>query len=308
MSMRITTSMVQRNVLADLNSITEKLARSQQKASSNKEISRPSDDPFNAARAMALRQSMNGTRQHQRNVEDAMGWTDATDQALSAISTSVQSARNLLVQGGTDSADQNSRNAIAAELEQLVEAIKGDASATYRGSYVFSGAETAVRPYAAGADDSYHGDDAGFNPAIPGIVREIGPGVTMKLNIVGHEVLGQGQAAGDGKLLDVIRDAIDHLRAGDGAAVRGSDLTRLDQNFDNLLDVQAGNGARANRLEAALSRLGEVEETTVKQLSDTEDADIAKTIIDLNSQQAAYQAALRAGASIVQSSLMDFLR
>jgi len=45
----------------------------------------------------------------------------------------------------------------------------------------------------------------------------------------------------------------------------------------------------------------------VKQLSDTEDADIAKTLIDLNSQTAAYQAALRAGANLVQSSLMDFL-
>jgi flagellar hook-associated protein 3 FlgL len=143
---------------------------------------------------------------------------------------------------------------------------------------------------------------------VPGIVREIGPGVTMTLNIVGHEVLGQGQGAGDNKLLDVMRDAIDHLRAGDGAAVRGTDLTRLDTSFDHLLDVQAGNGARANRLEAALSRLGEVEETTTKQLSETEDADIAKTIIDLNSQQAAYQAALRAGANIVQVSLMDFLR
>ena len=48
--------------------------------------------------------------------------------------------------------------------------------------------------------------------------------------------------------------------------------------------------------------------TVTEQLSSTEDADIAKTIIDFNSQQAAYQAALRAGANIVQASLMDFLR
>ena len=31
-------------------------------------------------------------------------------------------------------------------------------------------------------------------------------------------------------------------------------------------------------------------------------------MIDLNSQQAAYQSALKSGANIVQSSLMDFLR
>jgi flagellar hook-associated protein 3 FlgL len=121
-------------------------------------------------------------------------------------------------------------------------------------------------------------------------------------------VLGEGQAAGDDKLLDVLRDAVDHLRAGDGASVRGTDLTRLDSNHDKLLELRAANGARTNRLEAALTRLAEVEESTVKQLSSVEDADIAETLIALNSQTAAYQAALRAGASIVQSSLMDFLR
>ena len=57
--------------------------------------------------------------------------------------------------------------------------------------------------------------------------------------------------------------------------------------------MRAGNGARTNRLEAAPRASQQIEETTTKQLSDTEDADIAKTLIDLNSQTAAYQAALQ---------------
>ena len=308
MATRITTSMVQRNVLADLNSISAKLTRTQMKASSNKEISRPSDDPFNASRAMALRQNVNATKQYQRNVEDAMGWMDASEQALDRITVSARDARTLLVQAGNDATDQTSRDAIAAELEQLIESIKQNASSTYRGSYLFSGGETGLRPYQPGADDSYYGDDGGLNPATPGIAREIGPGVTMTINSVGEDVLGEGQAAGDDKLLDVLRDAVDHLRAGNGPSLRGTDLTRLDANYDHLLEVRAANGARTNRLEAALTRLSEVEESTVKQLSSVEDADIAETLIALNSQTAAYQAALRAGASIVQSSLMDFLR
>ena len=60
--MRITTSMVQRNVLSDLNGLSEKLARTQGKASSGKEITRPSDDPFNAAQAMGLRQTLERQR------------------------------------------------------------------------------------------------------------------------------------------------------------------------------------------------------------------------------------------------------
>ena len=97
------------------------------------------------------------------------------------------------------------------------------------------------------------------------------------------------------------------LKADDGVAIR-NDVGLLDAKLDELLGVRALNGARENRLEAALSRLGEVEESTLKQLSETEDADIAKTLIEFSSQQAAYQAALKAGASIVQASLMDFLR
>jgi flagellar hook-associated protein 3 FlgL len=305
---RITTSMLQRNVLADLNSVSAKLARSQLKASSGKEISRPSDDPFHAAQAMALRQSLSGTRQHQRNVQDGMGWTEETESALDDITKNVQRARDLIVEGGTDTTDPSARKAIASELTQIIEAIKQAAGKTYRGSYVFSGTETSRRPYEPGADDTYHGDEAGLDPTLPGIVREIGPGITITLNSVGRDILGDGQSANDDKLLDVLRDTVDHLNAGDGASLRGTDLTRLDANVDHLLGVRASNGATASRLESALGRLQQTEDSTVSQLSDTEDADIARTLIDLNSQTAAYQAALRAGANLVQSSLMDFLR
>lgn len=314
MAMRITTSMVQRNILADLNTISSKLTQTQMKAASNKEISRPSDDPFGTSQAMQLRQSLAANRQHQKNVEDAIGWQDATEQALIDITESVAQARNLIVQGGTDSADQTSRDAIASQLEQIIEGIKQSANTNYRGSFLFAGTETSSRPYPptstpyAPADDAYQGDDGGWNPAVPGIVREIGPNVQMTINVVGREFLGDGQGVADDKMLHVLRDAVDHLRAGDGTSLRGTDLDRLDSNFDALLEVRAANGAKTNRLESALGRLGQLEESVIGQLSQTEDADIAKTLIDLNSQTAAYQAALRAGASIVQVSLMDFLR
>ena len=307
MSMRITNAMVTRNVLASLNEVSDKLTRSQQKAASGKEITRPSDDPFNASRAMALRQSMNGTQQYQRNIEDATGWADATEQSLAQITDVVRRARDLLVQGGSDSADPTSRDAIAAELEQIIESVKETASATYRGAYLFSGTDVNDRPYLPGADDSYHGDLGGLAAGVPGIVREIGPGVTMTINTVGEQLLGRGQAAGDDKLLHVLRDAIDDLTARDGPAIR-ADLGRLDTQIETLLEARAANGARGNRLDAALTRLDEVEESQLRQLTETESADIAKVLIELNSQTAAYQSALRAGASIVQSSLMDFLR
>jgi flagellar hook-associated protein 3 FlgL len=308
MNTRITSGMVRRHVLNDLNSVSAKLVRSQMKAASGKEITRPSDDPFDASRAMALRQTLAATKQYQRNVQDAVGWQEATEQALAQITDAVHSARELIVQGSTGSTDASARNAIADELDQLIASIKQNANATYRGNFLFSGSETDAPPYELGLGDNYLGDEAGLNPMQPGVLREIGPGVTMSVNTVGREFLGDGQSGGDEKLLDVLRDAAADLRAGNTAALRDTDLERLDENLDLLLEVRARNGARSNRLESALSRLAEVEEATVRQLSETEDADMAKTLIELNSQQAAYQAALRAGANLSQGSLMDFLR
>jgi flagellar hook-associated protein 3 FlgL len=308
MSNRITHGMMSRNVLADLNAVSTRLSKTQQKIASNKEISRPSDDPFDASRAMALRQSLAATRQHQRNAQDATGWQDATEQALGQVTDLVHRARELIVRGATDSSDAQDRVSIATELEQIIESVKQNANATYRGSYLFAGSKTDTLPYQQGAVDAYAGDEAGLDPLIPGVLREIGPGVTMPVNTVAREFLGDGQAAGDGKLLDTLRSAVAALRADDPATLRDTELANLDRNLDTVLEVRARNGARTNRLDSALSRLAEVEESTVKQLSQTEDADIAKTIIDFNSQQAAYQSALRAGASLVQASLLDFLR
>ena len=308
MSTRITHGMMTRNVLADLNSVSSRLSKTQQKIASNKEISRPSDDPFDASRAMALRQSLAATRQQQRNAEDATGWQDATEQALGQITDLVHRARELVVRGATDSSDAQDRVSIAAELEQIIESVKQNANATYRGSYLFAGSKTDTLPYQQGAADAYAGDEAGLDPLIPGVLREIGPGVTMPINTVARQFLGDGTAAADGKLLDTLRGAVTALKADDAATLRDTQLAKLDANLDTVLEVRARNGARTNRLDSALSRLSEVEESTVKQLSQTEDADIAKTLIDFNSQQAAYQSALRAGASLVQVSLLDFLR
>ena len=308
MSNRITHGMMQRNVLADLNSVSTRLSKTQQKIASNKEIERPSDDPFEASRAMALRQSLAATRQQSRNAQDAMGWQEATEQSLGQITDLVHRARELVVRGATDSADAQDRTAIAAELEQIIESVKQNANATYRGSYLFSGSKTDTPPYQQGAADAYAGDEAGLDPAVPGVLREIGPGVTMSINTVAREFLGDGQSAGDGKLIDTLRGAVAALRTDDAATLRDTQLAKLDANLDSLLEVRARNGARSNRLDSAVTRLSEVEESTVKQLSQTEDADIAKTLIDFNSQQAAYQSALRAGASLVQTSLLDFLR
>lgn len=304
MATRITNSMISRSMLTDINDVAQRLAETQRKLSSGKELTRPSDDPFAVSRAIALRGSLEATRQYQRNVAEATAWEDVTELALARITDTVQRARELLIQGASDSSGPEAREAIAAEIETLIDSVKQEASASYGGDYIFSGTETNTRPYQLGAVDTYAGNTAAM-------AREIGPGVSLNVNVIGSDLLGNGQAAADDKLLDVLRDVVDNLRSGTGAGanlLRTSDLQRLDANLGELTRVRAVVGATTNRLETADSRLGELEVASMQLLSETEDADMAKTLVEFSMQQSVYQSALRAGANIVQASLLDFLR
>ena len=308
MSTRITSNMMTRSVLADLNDIANKQDATRRQMSSGKQITRPSDDPYGTARAMSLRSDLSRVKQHERNIAEAQSWMSVTDTTLGSIGDLASHAKELLIQGATDTLPQTSRDAIADQVDQIIAGMKQEADATYDGRYILSGSRTNIRPYdstlttgaGATANDTYSGDAATQ-------LREIGPGVTLGVNVRGDEVLG-GTAGATGNMLGVLRDISTHLRAGETSALGNDDLKALNGQIDNVLAVRARVGAGVNRLDTASNRLAEIEESTTSMLSNTEDADMAEVITNFSTQQAVYQSALNAGARIVQTSLLDFLR
>jgi flagellar hook-associated protein 3 FlgL len=305
MSTRITQAMVSRNVLSDLQDVSNRLSQTQEKLSSGREITKPSDNPFGTSKALSLSSDLEATQQYERTVDDATAWTNLTETTLSSVNDSAQRARELLVQAGNDTNGTTSRSAIADEIDQLIDSIKGDANVKYGGQYVLSGSNTTQAPYVVGGsppNDAYQGNNNG-------VFRQIGPGVSVQVNTLGSSVLGSG-VAGDGGMISVLRGISQHLRSGttaDADTLRTTDLSALDKSMDNLTSARAVNGATTNRLSSASDRLSQIEQSTTSLLSDTQDADMAKTMIDFSMQQTVYQSALRAGANIVQASLLDFL-
>ena len=297
---RITHTTLSRRILDDASAASTRLQATQRKLSSGRELTRPSDDPTAVARAIELRGELEGAQQGRRNVDEASGWTDVTDSALSSITEALQRAREQIVRAGTDSAGPVARRAVAAEIRGLVETMKHSANANHGGRYVFAGTATQTPPYTVGASDAYAGDGGQ-------IQRQIGPGVSVTVNVTGPEVFGTGAE----DMLGILRTAVEHLESGtalDGERLRNEDLVAVDGALDRLTAVRAKVGATVNRLDAAGTRLADLEVSTLRLLSETEDVDIARAMIDFSTQQAALQAALKAGASIVQTSLLDFLR
>jgi len=296
MTTRITDSMISRTVLTDLQNVAEELNDTQKKLSSGKELTKPSDNPYGVSRALQLRDELNQNQQYQQNVDDVNSWQTVTDTALQQIVDYVQRARELLIQGGSDSSSQDARSAIATEINQLIDSIKTSGNAKLDDRYVFAGSATLTAPYQIGGADTYNGNNET-------VQRDIGPGVAIDLNVSGQSVIGDTA----GGLLANLRTIVNDLQSGNGDALRSGDLQNLDSALDTITGAQAVVGARQNRLDSASSRLQQLEESTTSLLSNTEDADMAETIMHYSMQQAVYQSALKAGAQIIQPSLMDYL-
>jgi flagellar hook-associated protein 3 FlgL len=244
-----------------------------------------------------LRQNVALDGQYQRNVAEAQSWQSVTDTALSNVTDAVLRVRDLVVQGANDTIGPQGRQAIANEVTQLIDSIKSSANAQYAGRYVFAGSATLTEPYQLGANDAYAG-----NAEI--VKREIGPGVQIDLNTVGQSTFGDDTSG----LLSTLRTIVTDLNSGNTAALGNADLRAIDVAHDSVVNARSVVGALSNRLDTALSRLQQLQDASSAQLSNVEDADMAKTLVDFSTQQAVYQSALRAGANIIQPSLMDFLK
>jgi flagellar hook-associated protein 3 FlgL len=208
----------------------------------------------------------------------------------------VQRARDLVIQGANGTNGQSDRDAIVTELNQLIDSIKTDANTQYAGRYIFSGTATDTQPYQQGSVDTYSGNTAS-------ITREIGAGVQVSINQPGSSIIGDASSG----LLNTLRTIVNDLNSGNTNALSTTDLNAIDAANDSLLNARAQVGALSDRLTTATNRLQQTEQSTTQLLSNVQDADMTQVMVKFSTQQAAYQAALRAGAQIIQPSLMDFL-
>ena len=288
------------HVLDDLQRVSANLQATQRKLSTGKEINQVEDDPVGAGRAMFLRSQISDVQQYQKNINEALGFQDASESAMSSVQDIMKRAKELVVQAGNGTLDQTGLNNIAAEIKQLVEAARQSMNGTYAGRYLFSGTATLTPPFPAPAL-TYAGDANTMQ-------RVIGQGEQVDLNLRGWEAFSVPPTASGQNVLQLLDKVATDLQAGNRAALGGPDLQGVDAMLDQLSASRAQVGARVNRLETQQTRLKDLELNVEDLLSKTEDADMAKAMVDFSMQQSIYQSALQSGARVLQPSLLDFLR
>lgn len=302
--MRITNNMLVNNMVNHIGRNLIRMESYQKRLATGKKISVPSDDPVVAARALKLRTDVSQINQHIRNVDDAMSWLEITEASLNNVGEILHRARELAVQGSNGTATEEDTQKIAQEVEQLKGQLIQVGNATYAGRYIFSGFKT---------DTKLLNDDGTFAIEVKNtesIMYEIGISDNINVNVLGGQLFNNGGEAtpgGTGQLIQMMTNYIDALNSGDKDNISGA-IADIDEEFNNLLAIRAGVGARYNRLELTRDRLESDKLNFSKLMSENEDVDQAENIMLLKNEENVYRASLSGGAKIIQNSLVDFLR
>lgn len=303
MSVRVTNSMMSRQLLTNLNSISKKLYSLENDLSTTVKIHRPSDDPVGAAKTMYLKSSLEKNGQYQRNVDYAVSWTDAAEVAFSSLDEIMQRARELSVKASTGTLAADERQAIADEIQQIYSQIVDLGNADVSGRYIFAGTKTDTPPFTNTTATNSSGKTvlASTYTANEQLINmQFGDGIYMPINITGGEPFKN--------CLNNLSQIHKALQDDNQDLLVKEAISRMEESLGEVINIRAENGAITKRMEMVKSRLEDLELNYDTLLSNVYDTVLSDTIMDLTTAETIQRAAMSIGSQIIQPSLIDFLK
>ena len=291
--MRITQTEISRNFLSDLGTLNGDLASISRQVSSGKKLADLKDSPAGSAELVHVASRESEIDRYRFNSDAGSLYLSVADSALSEVNNLFTSVYAKGSQAASDSISDEGRATLAFEVRSLREQIVMLANSQVNGRYLFAGSAVIASPFSLDGDSVvYHGDDA-----INSINIDVGYEVPM--NFSGTEVF------------DPIFSVMDSVLAGIDTNDIGSIKTALDQfssALSGLSQIRGQIGSHMSALENVKALLDSRETGLKEQRSKIEDADMAQAVVRLNQTQTALEAAMSAGASILQQrNLFDIL-
>ncbi|MBU1003265.1 MAG: flagellar hook-associated protein FlgL [Proteobacteria bacterium] len=145
--MRISTQTRFTFFIGNMNDALSELMELNIKASTQKDINRPSDNPVGMARILDHRETIAALDQYAENINTATGWLGFADSTLTRTNEILTRIRVLAEQAATGTMSGNNREQASYEVRQLNEELVVLANSKYEQQYIFSGHNTGEQAY-----------------------------------------------------------------------------------------------------------------------------------------------------------------
>ncbi|HCW77216.1 MAG TPA: hypothetical protein DHU63_11855, partial [Candidatus Marinimicrobia bacterium] len=263
--MRVTDSIITRNLMDAMSRSRDNMATIQQEMATGKRISKPSVDPQGYLKSRRFTETIEQNTQFISNIENARAWMENSLQILTTLEDKVTSVREIGIQSA-DMANANVRDALANRLEGIISDTVSLANEKYMDKYIFGGSLTK-------GDDpfTYDGTAVTYAGNSDKITRRIAENQNMEINLPGQDLADTG-------LFDNMIALRDALIANDGDAIQTA-LGDIEDTEKQLLNISSAQGSLMGQLDLTEQRLNTANINLQSNLSQTEDTDLMEAIV-----------------------------
>ena len=300
--MPISTRVYNDLAMSSLNRITGDIQGIQQRIATGRNILKTSDKPAVGAKISFTKDQKILLERFNANIDRAQ---NRLSQAESAIGTGVnilQRVYELAVQARNDTNNAGDRKVIAMEVRNLQDQVLSLAnSRDTNGQYIFAGYKVDSKPFVADEDgDILHAGDRGVH------ALQISDNQRISTSLDGADVFLR--VPGD-ETVETVFSTLDTMIASlERGEMEDADIDRVNKALEHFSLQQTKLGSQMNRAE--LQR-GVNEKRLLlmnEEISNLEDADIAKLVTDLQAKLVSRNAAQQTFIKIAQDNLFNYIR
>nr|MBV6631252.1 hypothetical protein [Oceanococcus sp. HetDA_MAG_MS8] len=308
MTMRITSNMIQRQVLGALQRGGEAQFGAQKALSSGLRFEHAREDPRAAATVLAQQTRLSELQGQLQGADVIESRLANAESRLGGLTDVLQAFRETLVQGQNATLNAEDRAILAAELRGLSETYVGLAnSRDVEGRPLFSGTGDAL-PF-AGAPGSYV-----LNPPLAPAQVQLGSAGVFNLNVDAQALFVD--AAGTTDMAAVFESLAVEVEANPtddvGRAARRDALDQgileIDAAIDKVVGLRSRLGNDLNRLDSFRDSASLRQIELQSDISRLQDADVAEEATRLAQESASLEAARAVFQRLSQQSLFNYLR
>jgi flagellar hook-associated protein 3 FlgL len=309
MNIRVTGQTQVSNAIAYIRNSSDGLAKYQDQLSSGLRVKLPSDDPVQyPALARAKAESARLTA-YAATMSDATTSLNAGVSALQDANDVLTQAKQLAAQGANGDVNQNDQDALATQVDALIDRMVAAGNTQVNGHYLFGGTATDTPPFRV-ATTNAQGKPAtiAYDGSADRGRALIGAGQTVDTKYVGSAVLQQG----GGDVFQTLTSLRDALR--DPAMSQAAKSQALNQSLSQIDTAQTAIGNAMGEQSSSLatldslqSRMQDLKLTADTRSGEIEGTDYAEAVVKMQEQENTLQASLAVSARLLQPSLLSFI-
>ena len=286
------------DLLAALNQTQLNAQEASLELATGRSVNQPSDNPAASALLVQNNDQITFANGYLQSLVSVQGQLQTADSTLSSVTSALQRAINLGIEGANGTLSDSNRAAIASELQGIEDQIVSLANTSYQGRFIFSGTITNTPPFVADntvpSGIRYDGNDA-VNTVT------VGNGYQMAVNQPGSQLF----ASPGHDMFLALTNMIQALQSNSGYQAAN---TALQDAYNHFSGQRVFYGNMMNQGQSQTTYLNSSKLQLSQQQNSLSGTDMAATATRLASAETSTQATLAAISKYSQMNLFDYLK